>query len=92
MKKLEINYKILNPGGNKTAIVIGNKYSTKEKKQINDEILKENVDIEQVGFISKQGNRLDMAGGEFCINRHKMCNMAIFRRKARRNRIRSFRL
>lgn len=63
-----LNYKILNPGGNKTAIVIGNKYSNEDKKKINDKILKENPDVEQVGFISKKENKLEMAGGEFCMN------------------------
>lgn len=63
-----IDYKILNPGGNKTAIVIGNEYSKEEKKQINDSILNENSDIEQVGFIDTKENKLEMAGGEFCVN------------------------
>ena len=64
----EFVYKILNPGGNKTALVIGDTYSNIERKTINDIILKENNDVEQVGFISRVGNKLEMAGGEFCIN------------------------
>lgn len=68
MEEININYKILNPGGNKTAIVIGNNYTKEEKKKINDKILKENSDVEQVGFISKTKNKLEMAGGEICIN------------------------
>ena len=64
----EYKYKILNPGGNKTALVLGNKYSIKEKKEINDEILKNNKDVEQVGFLSLTKQKLDMAGGEFCMN------------------------
>lgn len=63
-----IDYKILNPGGNKTAIVIGNEYSKEEKKQINDSILNEISDVEQVGFIDTKENKLEMAGGEFCVN------------------------
>lgn len=90
IKDVDINYKILNPGGNKTAIVIGNKYSKKEKKQINDKILNQNLDVEQVGFIDAKENKLEMAGGEFCVNRYKMCNMAIFKRKTRGNRTKSF--
>lgn len=39
MKK-NFKYKILNPGGNKTALVIGNDYLNNEKKLINDAILK----------------------------------------------------
>ena len=68
LKIMNIDYKILNPGGNKTAIVIGNEYSKREKKQINDKILKENLDVEQVGFISEKEKRLEMARGEFCVN------------------------
>lgn len=67
MKK-NFKYKILNPGGNKTALVIGNDYSNNEKKLINDAILKENKDVEQVGFISDKEKKLEMAGGEFCVN------------------------
>ena len=61
-------YKILNPGGNKTALVIGNNYLENEKKLINVYILRENKDVEQVGFISNIENKLEMAGGEFCVN------------------------
>lgn len=64
----EINYKILNPGGNKTGIVIGNNYSMNERKLINDYILKKDKDVEQVGFISRKEKKLEMAGGEFCAN------------------------
>ena len=68
LKSENIKYKIFNPGGNKTAIVIGNEYNDKEIKQINDKILKENLDVEQVGFIDIKKNKLEMAGGEFCVN------------------------
>jgi len=67
-KNRKIVYKILNPGGNKTAIVYGNAYSKEERKIINTEILKNNKDVEQVGFISKDEKKLEMAGGEFCVN------------------------
>ena len=62
------NFIILNPGGNKTALVIGDKYSDNQKSQINAKILKENPDVEQVGFIDTKENKLEMAGGEFCVN------------------------
>ncbi len=62
------NYKILNPGGNKTAIVTDQNYTKEQKKAINDRILKENLDVEQVGFISPKEKKLQMAGGEFCVN------------------------
>ena len=61
-------YKILNPGGNRTALVINNNYSDYEKKIINNIILKENKDVEQVGFINYKSKNLEMAGGEFCVN------------------------
>lgn len=67
-KILKIVYKVLNPGGNKTAIVFGNDYNKEERKIINTEILKNNKEVEQVGFISKKENKLEMAGGEICIN------------------------
>ena len=62
------DYKILNPGGNKTALVLKNTYTKEEKKNINDRILNENTDIEQVGFLDKKNKILEMAGGEFCVN------------------------
>lgn len=62
------NYKILNPGGNKTALVEGLNYSKEERKIINDIILNKNKDVEQVGFIDKEKKILEMAGGEFCMN------------------------
>lgn len=64
----EIKYKILNPGGNKTGLVEGINFSNQEKKKINDDILNQNADVEQVGFLDKQNRRLEMAGGEFCVN------------------------
>lgn len=68
LKNMNINYKIFNPGGNKTALVIGNCYGIEERKQINDKILKQNQDVEQVGFLDAKENSLEMAGGEFCVN------------------------
>lgn len=61
-----MKYIIYDPGGNKTALVIGTYY--KQKKEINDRILKLHKDVEQVGFISTKNNQLIMAGGEFCGN------------------------
>jgi hypothetical protein len=63
-----LNYKILNPGGNKTALVYNNKYTKQQKKLINKIIMDEYSEVEQVGFLSKSDNRLEMAGGEFCMN------------------------
>ncbi len=64
----ELEYKILNPGGNVTALVKEKNYTTKEKIYINDYILTNNSNVEQVGFLNKKDNILNMAGGEFCVN------------------------
>jgi diaminopimelate epimerase len=66
MKK--VKYCIYNPGGNQTALVFNNHYNLHEKKVINNEILKINKEVEQVGFINKNRYELQMAGGEFCGN------------------------
>lgn len=65
-----VEYKIYNPGGNKTGLVEDKNYTDYDKKKINEYILNKNKDIEQVGFISKLNgiNYLEMAGKEFCIN------------------------
>lgn len=64
----EVKYKILNPGGNKTALVNGSEYTDNQKKLINKMIMDKNPQVEQLGFLSNKTNRLEMAGGEFCIN------------------------
>ncbi len=64
----EIKYKILNPGGNKTALVKGNEYTDYQKRLINKMIMERNPQVEQVGFLSNKIKRLEMAGGEFCMN------------------------
>lgn len=64
----EIKYKILNPGGNKTALINGCEYTNSQKKLINKMIMDKYSQVEQVGFLSNKINRLEMAGGEFCMN------------------------
>lgn len=64
----KIEYKMLNPGGNKTALVKGTNFTDKQKYLINKLIMEKHLDIEQVGFLSNEMNRLEMAGGEFCMN------------------------
>lgn len=68
MKVENIKYIKFTPGGNNTALVINDNYKKDEKLIINDYILGFDKSIEQVGFISKDEYRLDMAGGEFCGN------------------------
>ena len=64
----DISYQIYNPGGNITALVEGCEYSSDEKKELNQMIMAKNPNVEQVGFLSTKENRLEMAGGEFCLN------------------------
>lgn len=64
----EIKYKILNPGGNKTALIKGCAYTNNQKKLINKMIMDKYSQVEQVGFLSNKINRLEMACGEFCMN------------------------
>ena len=71
----EYKYKILNPGGNKTALVFGNEYNAEEKKIINNEILKNNKDVEQVGFISLTKQNLEMAGRRILYKCYKVCSI-----------------
>ena len=65
---MKIKYKVYNPAGNITALVIGDNYSLEERKIINNKIMSEDSRIEQVGFVSETEKRLTMAGGEFCGN------------------------
>jgi len=64
----EVKYKVLNPGGNKTALISGNEYTDNQKGLINKKIMEENPQVEQVGFLSNKIYCLEMAGGEFCAN------------------------
>lgn len=67
MKKIE--YMIFIPGGNNTALVKGLNYTLQEMKIINDEIMKVEPLVEQVGFLGNEEKpELIMAGGEFCGN------------------------
>ena len=63
-------YEILNPSGNITALVTED-VPREKYKEISNEIMKNNPNIEQVGFLKKYSNsifRLEMAGLEFCGN------------------------
>lgn len=65
---MKVEYKIYNPSGNITALVLGDAYTEKQKHRINDEVMKKHREVEQVGFLSLTENKLSMAGGEFCGN------------------------
>lgn len=61
----------LKPGGNDTALVIGEVADKASRKVINDSLMSIYPNIEQVGFIytdEKEDLNLMMAGGEFCGN------------------------
>ena len=65
----EIFHKIFVPGGNDTSFVFGTDFSLEERKNINDLIMRQNPNVEQVGFLGgKDSPELIMAGGEFCGN------------------------
>lgn len=53
----KINYKILNPGGNITALVNGCKYSVNQKRLINKMIMEKYAEVEQVGFLSRKAKK-----------------------------------
>lgn len=65
-----INFTILSPGGNDTAICGKNIRLFKTREKINNLIMKGYPNVEQVGFIDSdfKNPRLNMAGGEFCAN------------------------
>ena len=65
---MNISYKIFNPAGNITALVLGDEYNLEQKKLINKKIMEKEPKVEQVGFLSQKYKRLTMAGGEFCGN------------------------
>ena len=68
MKK-KVRYQVFVPGGNDTAFVFGTDYTKNERKYINDIIMKDNPNVEQVGFLGDVDSpELVMAGGEFCGN------------------------
>lgn len=66
---MEIEYYLINPTGNITALVTGD-VPQPEYGKISSEILKKEKCCEQVGFFSVSGENvtLNMAGGEFCGN------------------------
>ena len=57
-------------GGNQTAIINCKDIAREKYSEINRDIQKDNLEIEQVGFFEEKGSvpSLQMAGGEFCGN------------------------
>lgn len=61
-----MEYKIYSPGGNDTALVLGD--DCQDYKAVADELMARHPNVEQVGFLSLSKHKLTMAGGEFCGN------------------------
>ena len=62
-----VQYEILNPSGNITALVVKD-YPREKYQEISSKIMQENPQVEQVGFLKKYSDsiyRLEMAGLEF---------------------------
>ena len=74
-----IDYYILNPTGNITALVTNNNILPDSYAEISNAIMKRHNDVEQVGFIDINGKtpKLRMSGGEFCGNA-TMCTASLF--------------
>ena len=69
-KNKTIEYEILNPSGNISALVVKD-FPREKYKEIANQIMKNNSKVEQVGFLKKYSDsifRLEMAGLEFCGN------------------------
>ena len=74
-----LEYYILNPIGNITALVIDQGISVGDYKNISEKIMQKHSTVEQIGFLKTDGNHpvLRMAGGEFCGNA-TMCAAVLF--------------
>ena len=88
---MKLNYYIVNPGGNTTAIIPGS-FTEEIKIKINNCILKNEPTIEQVGFWTKPQNasadaRLEMAGNEFCGNALRSLGALLFKFKKNKKNI-----
>jgi len=80
---MKVKYSIYNPAGNITSLVFGDEYNLKQRKQINDAIMKKELNVEQVGFLSKEKIKLTMAGGEFCGNATRCAALYYIKKKRR---------
>lgn len=80
---MSIQYSVLRPGGNDTALVIGVETDPKRRKVINDQIMNQYANVEQVGFVNLDPNNAElmMAGGEFCGNATRSTAWQVLRGK-----------
>ncbi|MBP9818185.1 hypothetical protein KBC75_05585 [Candidatus Shapirobacteria bacterium] len=67
--KQTIQYQLINPSGNLTAIVPG-KYSSNKKQIINQAIFNQNKNVEQIGYVYEKNSQkyFEMMGNEFSAN------------------------
>jgi len=82
-----MQYEILRPGGNDTAVVYGIVENKETRKMINDAIMAANPNVEQVGFLdfsNMQSPTVMMAGGEFCGNFLRSCAYLIYLKSNRK--------
>ena len=83
----KINFTILNPGGNITALVKEGNRPLDERKIINAKIMAKFPKVEQVGFVDYSPTRLVMAGGEFCGNATRCAAFLSLKGKPGRTRV-----
>ena len=76
-------YNIYRPTGNDTALVLGIVNNPQLRQRINDKIMRQNPNVEQVGFIkTTPPYQLMMAGGEFCGNATRSATFLILKGKS----------
>lgn len=81
MKKSYV-YSVYRPAGNDTALVLGIVSSPQLRQRINDKIMRQNPNVEQVGFIKTTSPyQLMMAGGEFCGNATRSAALMLLKGK-----------
>lgn len=75
-------YNIYRPAGNDTALVLGIVNNPQLRQRINDKIMRQDPNVEQVGFIkTTPPYQLMMAGGEFCGNATRSATLMLLKGK-----------
>lgn len=67
---MQLQYSVLRPGGNDTALVVGVERDPNKRKEINAKVMQQHANVEQLGFVNLDPDNAElmMAGGEFCGN------------------------
>ena len=78
-----INYEVISPSGNPTAILYG-KYSSGEKNIINQKIFNSDKEVEQIGYIYSKNNsyKFEMMGNEFSGNGCRTAAYSLLKKKS----------